>query len=513
MAATQKTFVDAMEVYRAFTRPVIYDSIFAVLRQFNLENAGTVYFKGEAEAIKLTGSDFGQTSDAALYTDGSLRNKIYATAIVNPYPFNSGYHNQRRMSTEALFTHDASVGMNLTPEFNGRLVTVELMCHFRSRIEAQNFVNKINYIRDQMITDMIFSPEAHLPVNDGILELYKDVHDILRKNKIRPDAENWFEYFKEKSLRDFTVITNLAGNHPTMVYPVKIRDVVIQFEDPDIRLAQKAEIFGQYEVGLSYNFFHNEFIGWTIQYPLNIHQDQIPDKWVVQRREEYAESIPYQGAAAPEYFAGARFFDNMRLTQSPYYLVLPDYDNWTRKDRYGLTQMIQARLAVDDLPGEQLLCNIFEIPNFDWSDTAKGYILRRHAKAFSHHDTPFLFEVYSDDLLVNPDQLRLDEIGNVYMIRQPTSSRTQHLIINIDYDAENYSDDFWDDVRDPTVEPGKGGKDIIPIIYPWWDWENIPDDWYDTAPNELPTNSRARWNNYEMMLSLIVNNVKNYRKE
>lgn len=513
MAATQKTFIEAMEVYRAFTRPIIYDSIYAVLKQFNLENAGAIYFKGEAEAIKLTGSDFGSTPSTALYTDGIFRNKIYAMATVNPYPFNSGYHNQRRMSTEALFNHDPSIGMNLTPEFSGRLVTVEMACHFNSRIDAQNFVNKINYNRDQMITDMIFSPSGHLPLNDGILELYNDVHALLKKNLIRPVDEQWYQYFKEKSLRDFTIITNMAGNHPTLVYPVKIRDIIVQFEDPEIRLAQKAEVFGHYEVGFSYNFFHNEFIGWTMQYPLNIHQDQIPDKWVVQRRDEYVQSIPYHGSAAPEYFAGARFTDNMRLTQAPYYLVLPDHDNWTRPDVPGLTQIIQARLAVDDQPGEQLLCNIFEIPNFEWNPIAKGYILRRHDKAFTRYETPFVFEIYSDDLLVNPNQLRLDETGNIYMTRAPTTNRVQHLIINIDYGVDGYSDDFWKDVRDPEVEPGKGGKDVIPIIFPWWDWENIPDDWSDTAPIDLPTTTKIRWNNYEMVLGLIVKNVKTYRKE
>lgn len=514
MAATQKTLVKAMEVYRSFTRPIIFDSIYAVLKQFELENTAQIYFRGEAETVKLPGSNFGDTQDKALYTEGMFRNKIYVNATVNPSPFNSGYHNQRRMNTEALFNWDNSLRLGITPEFVGRQVNCEIMCHFTSRIEAQNFVNGINYIRDQMITDMVFSPEGHMPVNDGILELYNDVHKLLKKNMIRPTDEEWYTYFKEKSLREFRIIRNQAGNQPQMVYPLKLRDIVVQFEDPDIRLANKAEIFGQYEVGFTYTFFHNEFIGWNISYPLNVHQDQIPDKWIVQRREEFERSIPYHGAAAPEYFAGARFMDNMRLTQAPYYLVLPNHDNWEPPKQEAITPIIQARLSVDEQEsGEQLLCNIFEIPNFEWNTQAKAYILRRHEKAFTIHETPFLFEVYSDDLRVKADQLRMDEVGNIYMTRPPTTFRTQHLMINIDYGVVDYSNEFWDDIRDDTVPDESSGRPLIPIIFPWWDWETIPGDWIDDAPNQLPIDARARWNNYEMMLSLIVKNVKTYGSE
>jgi len=502
MGATQTTFAGSIETYRSITRPVIYDSIISVLKYFGLDGAKNVYFNGEAEITKLIGSDFGNDQSQTLYTDGIFRNKVYAVAAIEPSEFNNGYHNQRRDATEMPFWLDKSIGMYFTPEFAGRTVTVELNSHFTSRIAAQEFVNKINYTTSQMLTMMTFDGEGHLPLNDGILELMSDVHALLVTNKIR--ADQFPQYLVEKKLRDFTIINNVAGNNSTLVYPIKLRDMQIEFEEPQVRLAQKGQTMGKYEVGVAYKFFYNEFIGWRITYPLQVHQDEIPSKWVVTNRDLYNQSVPYHGAANPEYVAGVRILSNMGLTQAPYYLVLPHHDNWEREHKAKLNQLIQVRLRVDDVKGEQLLCNLFEIPEFQWDDDAKAYLLRRHDKVFTRHETPIHFEVYSDDLQVEPNQLRMDEVGNIFIKREPTVTRLQHLIINIDYAVEDYSTGYWEDARE-------NGGGLLPNIYPWWDWDNLPDNWQETIPDGLPIDVKRSWNNYEMELGLIVKNIKTFR--
>ena len=110
--------------------------------------------------------------------------------------------------------------------------------------------------------------------------------------------------------------------------------------------------------------------------------------------------------------------------------------------------------------------------------------------------------MYASDLQVLPEQLRLDELGNVYITRQATMGRMHHLLISIDYDIANYDLGFWDDLRD-----NPGDKDIIPGIYPWFPWDNLPDDWQDDAPWNLPVDVPRRWNNYEMYLGLCAGNI------
>lgn len=500
MSAMISTFVDAMEIYRSFTQPTIYDSIRLVLKHFDLQNSMNIYFRGESEITKLVGADFGSNPADSLYTNGTFRNKVYVDATVNPSPFNAGYHNQGRSRTEAYFWLDALMKLGISPVFEGRQVVVEVITHFTSRQKAQEFVNRINNIRSRDLTLFTFSPTAHLPVNDGIIELFKNIHDLLIKNKLRTDG--FMDYLTEMQAQPFTIISNLAGNYKTLAFPIMVRDVVVEFEDPEIRLPQKAEIFGQYEVGFSYTFFHNEFTGWNIDYPLSIHQDQIDDKWIPNKGERYDTSNPYVTSANPEYVAGAAFTDNDRSTQAPFYLSLPAHDSWESPNFYNAFPIIKVQLSIEDLPGEQLLCNIFDIPRFVWNDNAKNYIIRRKDFAFKFHSTPFIFEVYASDLQVLPEQLRLDELGNVYITRQATMGRMHHLLISIDYDIANYDLGFWDDLRN-----NPGDKDIIPGIYPWFPWDNLPDDWQDDAPWNLPVDVPRRWNNYEMYLGLCAGNI------
>lgn len=498
-----KSHVGGMEIYRSFTRPAIYDSIKSVLGFFNIQGVKNIYYRGEAEVVKLAGSDYTEPASDSLYTDGTFRNKIYVNATIDPSPFNSGYHNQRRMDTEAYFWQDKDNNIALTPIFEGRQVTVEVMGHFNNRIDAQNYVNAINYTRSQLINDFTFDPTGHLPVNDGILELINEVQGLLVKNGKRTDT--FQDYLIEKSLRPFTILSNLGGKNRTLAYPIKIRNVTIQFEDGDVRIPQKAEIFGQYEASFTYTFFHNEFIGWDIYYPLNICQDEINNKWIPKVREIFNENnLPYE-LANPEYYCGVRFTDNERKTQSPFHLVIPNYDNWVKPQYADLTPVIQAIIKVENTPGEQLLCNLFtDFPNFNWTDAAKNYILRRCDYAFQVGFTPFPLQVYSDDLLVNADQCRLDSTGNVYITRPPTMFRAQHLIVNLDQDIAGLGFDFWDDIKD-----NPGDAPLIPGVYPWLPWDSLPDDWYDNAPDNLPLDTKRVWNNYEMALGLIVDNIKN----
>lgn len=500
MSAQFSTFVDAMEIYRSFTQPTIYDSISAVLKHFDLQGSMNIYYRGESEITKLVGANFGDNPADSLYTNGTFRNKVYVDATVNPSPFNVGYHNQGRMRTEAYFWLDELTKFGISPVFEGRQVVVEMMTHFTSRQKAQEFVNRMNNVRSRDLTMFTFSPTAHLPVNDGIIGLIKNIHDLLVKNQLRTDSV--MDYITAMQKQPFTIMSNLVGAHKTLAFPIMVRDVVIEFEDAEIRQAQKAEIFGQYEVNLTYTFFHNEFTGWNIDYPLNIHQDRIDDQWIPNKGGRYDTSNPYVTNANPEYQAGAIFTDNDRSTQAPFYLSLPAYDSWESPNYFKLMPVIKVQLSVEPTTGEQLLCNIFDIPRFVWNDCAKNYIIRRKEQAFKLHFTPFVFEVYADDLQVLPSQCRLDELGNVYITRSATNERMHHLLISYDLDAFNYDNSVWDDIRN---NPTSGC--VIRNLFPWFPWDTLPPDWTDDVPRNLPLGIKPVWNNYEMYLGLCAGNI------
>ena len=84
--------------------------------------------------------------------------------------------------------------------------------------------------------------------------------------------------------------------------------------------------------------------------------------------------------------------------------------------------------------------------------------------------------------------------------------RQQHLIISIDYDIASYDISVWDDLRDNPSD-----NVIIHNLYPWLPWGNLPSDWQEDAPYNLPLNLKPAWNNYQMYFDLVAGNINNYQ--
>lgn len=490
-----KTFVEAGEIYRNFTRPAIYDSIKSMLKFYGLDSTAEIYFNGDNEIAKLVGSNSSDKSRTDIYTDGLFRNKIFIVGNVEPSEFNSGYANSRRENTERPVWWDEALGIMCTPAFEGRKVSVEVNAHFNSRNLADNFRNKINRLQANQIADMQFNANVHLPMEIGILAFLEEVHGLLVKNDptVEQDTGLWFA---ERCRAPMTTVTNVAGNNAEIVVPMRVQELSIQFEEPQIRKAQKANIVGQWEVGLTYYFYFQEFVGWEMEYPLNIYQDEINEKWIPRQNEQYeAGFTPKQSV---ELALANQLTPYNRSSHSPYFLCLPKHDLFRKELVIYTSPIFQARLAVENV-GTQALAKFTDIPGIEWNEVVLRYIKRRHAKAFNHHDTPFLFSVYSNEIPVLPSQLIMDEEGEVTLTRHPTIENTYRLMLDVDYAIRDYSQDFWDDLINHPEDWA-----ILPGIFPWYDWE----DWDKYFPKciddiDIGGDYIPKWNHLMMWMGLI----------
>lgn len=464
-----KTFVKADEVYRNFTRPAIYDSLKSMLKYYGIDSAAEIYFNGQNEVAKLVGSNSTDGPRTDIFTDGVFRNKIFIVAEVERTAFNSGYGNSRRSLTERPVWQHPDLGILIAPVFEGRKIRVEVDIHSTDKPTADSYVNQISYQQSQQIADQSFSAYVHMPVNVGILAFLEHVHELLVKNDptVEQDTATWFGGLCKAPM---TTATNVAGNNAEILVPMRRDDIGIQFEDPQIRLAQKSSQFGKYEVSLAYYFYWQEFMGWEIEYPLNIYQDEINEIYIPRINPEYERG--FTNRSNVELTFGNVLTPYNRSEHSPYFLCLPNHDLFRREQRRWMIPTIQARLTVEDT-SEQELANFLDIPQVEWTPVVKAYILRRHEKAFNHHDVPFLFSVYSEELRVEPTQLSMDGAGSTRLLRSPTMQNTYRLMLDVDTAIQDYSQDFWDDLMKHPEDWG-----ILPGIFPWYDWT----DWDKKFP-------------------------------
>lgn len=497
------TVVMTEDDYKSFLRPAVYDSLKAVLNFYGLDGTGQIIYNGENEISKLVGSNMGDNQRSNVYTDGTFNDKLYIVPQFEPTDFNNGYSNQRREKTErpVWFNDKDFNSMALYPGFNGTKITVSIVGLFNSLKLAEQFVRRINIAQQNQMSDMNFSTIVHMGLTVPIVDLFEHVHTILaRNNPTTPLFGDWFDKFATAPI---TTIMNELGNHKRLAVPMQFDQIGIQFAEPLIQKAKKGSTYGRYEVELSYSFYFRDFTHWNFVYPMTVYQEQIDEKWIP--RPQKAFKRPLNVRANYESAFGSSLSPE-RSMEVPYFLKLPDHDLWVMKKQHWIQTVFQARLKLQDLP-EQKLCNIFEIPGFTWKDTVKKYMLRRHAYAFRHHSTPFLMKVFSGDLEILPEQLRMDSDGTVWILRTPNLKNIHHVCATLDYAIRDYTDEFWSDLIDHPEDWG-----VIPDIFDWYDWTKLPYPWVhhiDIIRKDIDQGVGLPFppfNNYQMQLGLVAHN-------
>lgn len=465
-----KTFIPAEESYNTFTRPAIYDSLRQMLKFYGLESNAQIYYNGEYEISKLVGSNTSDSPLAGRYTDGIYRNKLFIVPEIEPTEFNSGYGNQRRSPTElSSWSDGGELPLILTPAYEGRKITVNVNAMFNSRATAQQFVNRINRLQANQVTAFNISANVHLVINPAIIEFFKSIHALLVKgDPTTPELADWFDAGCQTPV---TKVTNLAGNLPRMVTPVKLENIGVYFGEPTVRQARQSSAYGKYEVEVSYYFYFQEFLGWELQFPLNVYQEEIPARFIPAPQEKHTE--PFNRRVAPETAFAIGLGSLDRLVQTPYYLKLPAHDPWAWKRQAWMQPIIQARLALQDKE-TQALGNIFAIPGFEWNEAVKAYMLRRHDVMTTHNASPFLVQVFSNDRRVHADRLSMDAEGLVTLTGAPLLKNTYRIVVVLNWAIRDYFNDFWDDMwANPKDRP------VLESIFPAYDWNQFPGPWVD----------------------------------
>lgn len=460
-----ETFVETEEDYDAFLRPAIYESIRAVLKYYNLDNATNIYYNGNAEVAKLVGSNRSDSDTADRYTDGIFRNKVFIIPEINRSQF---WNNRRDVVEAPVFAIRGDVDLMIHPAYENKKIDVTVVSRHNSRDDADRTVKRINRLRENQVVDFNFSPINHMVLNASIPEFLEKIHGLIEKNK--PTGKDFTTWFYENAYAPFHIISNVKGGQKQLVVPRQYRGIGISFTDPFVAKARKATNTGMFEVSFTYSFYFNDFMGWELKYPLNIYQDEIPADYIVTPSEEHKRDTLVQ--AGPEISDG-RFITHppTGLLQAPYYLKRPEYDPWDAPDQLWIQPVIQARLAVEDVP-EQLLCNVFDIPDFDWNEKSKAFFLKMHEVACLHNQSPYFLQVFENDKAVEGEFLSMSATGDVTLKRPVNMSKTYRIVVCINYAIRDYSEKFWS-----TIAWDEDAWDIVRNVFFWYDFNEIPKPW------------------------------------
>ena len=462
-----KSTMMAEEDYRSFSRPAVYDSLRRMLKFYGLESTAEIFYNGRNEIAKLVGSNASDQIRTNNYTDGIFRNKIFIVPEFEEIDFNSGYSNQRREMTERpVWMNDDPKPMMMYPSFSGGKVTVNVVAHFNSQKSADQFRKRINRAQSQQVVDINFSATVHMVVNNSIVAMMNNIHSLLVKNEpTTPEFGDWFAKYKKAP---FLYVSDAANNNTRLVVPMRLDEIGIQFKQPQVVTPQKTDIYGKYEVQLAYFFYLPEFVGWEMEYPINVYQDEINSLWIP--RPDAGFKQKFNVRTNPEMTMGKALTDT-RKYQAPYYMKLPEHDPWVMPGLEWIQPVLQVRLRLEDKQ-DQILGNVFEIGGFKWNTKAKAFILRRRDIIFEQFHSPFWFTVWSEDLRVDSSRLSMDENGVISMSGDVNMKNKYRIVACIDHAVRDYYPSFWDDLlRNPDDEA------ILPTLFPGFNWSALPKPW------------------------------------
>ncbi len=464
------TFIQSGEMYRNATRPAILASIREVLKFYGLSDAfDQVLFNGEAEVVRQVGTSFDSRLRDDKQTEMANRRKLFIVAEVSQSEFNSGYGNTGLGITNPPVWHSALGNVTMLPCYEGREISIEGTSYFRTRNDAVMFINRIQRTQARQLAQFTFDAQIHYPVNIQIINFLLKIHELLTKaGKTQDDFSTW--YFK-CALAPMDVLTNQANKNPLVVLNRKICDTNIIFDPPRLELSRRGDRVGQHMVTFRYRYYWQDMVEWQLNYPMMVQQQPIPEEFVPKIQESFEKGFIKN---APIEYQQMNLIDHRRTASAPYYKRYPAYDPWYPPKESWLDTQLTVLTALDNVQ-QQVMFNLKELPEWEWVKPIYEHMIKYRAYLFDRHEDIIHIKVYSDDLQVRFDQIRLEENGDVVFLRPPTMSAHYRFVLYVDLDLRNLSGDAIDRiVSDPDLQ-----KHFLPTIFPWHKWDEVPNVGYN----------------------------------
>lgn len=457
--------ISAPETYRNATRPAILDSVRAILNFYNVnEKDLLVYLNGDASGARPMHTGTQSEVRSGQFTDFISRKKLFVVAEVTDSEFNTGYGNLgRQLNNPPLWVAD-ECRTYFIPIFEGSRINVDCNAHFKTRQEAETFRNYIQRGSDLQLANPGFSAHIHYPVPYEIMALTAHLKEVYEKSK--PGEEIGYpDWFLERCKAPTSILTNAANENPIFGIKRRIDQIELILEEPRIQRTRKdGDVLGHYEVSFRYYFYWNNLIQWQIHYPMQINQIPLSSSYLPGPKDLVWDSYNPNRTFESQANDSLRGFNSTRLNLFSRY---PFNDDWfPPKNFERVTPKFMCMIVVKDIDGPQKLGNIKEIPGLQWNKTVLKFILKYHDLVTTRSKTPIWLQLYSDDIPVLQEHVRLDRNGDLWLLVRPVIENTYRMVFNLDGMLGFLSPES----KDLILTDSFYLNEFIPTIFPWWNW-------------------------------------------
>lgn len=317
------------ETYEAITRPVAYDVIRAIGELLHMPGDTEILLGGTTAESVQSGSTLSYEGMPSKFS-GHSRIQVTMTEGTEENMVLTENANQENQPVCFL---DRGLGVRLRPIYASTVITLSFNIRSRSRAEAAKIRDEMQMRSAMGRRQILHSATYGYGIPDTHVALLQDIYAL--REQVAGYGDTFDAWLKKHASKRLGQVSDQAGANTIWMFGETqnsiqgIFDFNVAPESPD-----KSDDSGSYNYPIEYKFRYDKVVGMSMDYPLVVHNQQIPEKWHGIKQAGGYTPNPYDHCMYSDTFSAVlrKLFLNRKLTPSPIDGVrYPVYDDWMPK--------------------------------------------------------------------------------------------------------------------------------------------------------------------------------------
>lgn len=450
------------EQHKSIIRPVVIDVVNDLIRFMELPKNTDIIFNGYAEIALMPNGVIGIRTDSPkdnIRTVG--RERIFVSIEEEPTETTLLEMPVTYPEQNCLFA-DNDLGITIRPIKERVAIRLQFTNRFTSRASADAWQSNMKQLLAMLVKDYVHEVTYNYAYPDEVIGL---MHQLWKYREGQGGYDETFAtWLLSNSTKKLTAIANMNGSQTDLAIGETMSNVQGNWEFDTPPYPTKANQLGNWQAEFSYRFEFDKPLGFTIQYPIMIHNKVLDESMIPKRRLPSYRGKDYRKPEQQTRFEGiqediGQTYDG-RLTD---WLVYPEFDEWQLPvfDYSYVTQyQVLLELTPDNLTE---LFNLRELGPYKFTARTLAYLGYVGNRMFHHHQSVIQLAIFEDDNMLDPDNLTFDpqtyDVSSTYKL----DIRKQYrLVVYIDGDLRR----LWELTVADLKDRGVWTQEVVSELYP-----------------------------------------------
>lgn len=398
-------------VTQSVDRPVVMDIVNKVKEILKITPEAETYFFSDEGYASAAGSTLSNTERTPRFAT----NRMVMLDVERSPNIDNLVTSVSQQTEHIPVLEDESLGFLIRPIFESTDIRLNFRYRTTSKEEAKRWRDdiaiRVTSLRDMFVHTIQFHYNLPKQAWDLVSEIYS-----LREAQAGYN-QSFEEYVYACTRGQLSLIAEGTGQYRLPVIPLKQGRIIGMFDF--VPLPDKAtyeEQTGTYLNTFTYKFTFDSPVGVNIVYPLMVHNQYLPDKWI-----EFSGKLPsptFTEKIFSESFYAFRHFESdvdlIPVTPDEPYIRIPHIDEFTPRMTHAGTGTFLLTMVQLENAQDKLLFNLRELGDVDldaellrFLEEGEWYYASMLYKSIIH------VSLYNEQSLCNPDRIQMDSALNV----------------------------------------------------------------------------------------------------